>query len=67
MITLDQIKNELAEMDAAYYALPDVAQQTTDEQRERMDKAVFDVHLNLSSKLHLLLETIDQLQKEQGS
>lgn len=63
-ITIETIRAELAEMDAAYHDLPDYMQDETPEQEARMKKAESDMDMNLAAKLHLLLDTIDKLQAE---
>lgn len=53
MMTLDQIKTELAEMDSAYAAYK---VNETPETKARFDIAQLALHMDLAAKLHLLID-----------
>lgn len=60
---MKQIQNELAEMDAAHEALAagEKLGEDTKAQRERFEVARLVMHIDLSTKLHFLLDTIAEL------
>lgn len=60
-VDLAQLRIDLDTMDSVYRSLPD---QWSDSDRQRFNEAQFAVNLNLSSKLHMLFDEIDRLQRE---
>lgn len=58
---LARVRIDLKTYDDIYYSL---GNEWTDNERQRFNEAQWAVNLNLSAKLHMLIDTIDQQAKE---